>query len=60
MEVENERPLTVDELAHLMGCSRPVIDAAIKTGQIPHTRLGRRIFIPRRAARALLDGKPLN
>jgi len=60
MELENERPLTVDELAHLMRCSRPVIDMAIKTGRIPHTRLGRRIFIPRRAAMALLNGEPVS
>jgi excisionase family DNA binding protein len=47
------------ELARLMGCSRPVIDAALKSGAIPHTRLGRRIFIPRVVADALLNGSPL-
>ncbi|MDE2183476.1 MAG: excisionase family DNA-binding protein [Alphaproteobacteria bacterium] len=47
------------ELAKLMGCSRPVIDAALKAGTIPHTRLGRRIFIPRTVATALLNGEPL-
>lgn len=51
------RPLMPGELAKLMGCSRPVIDAALKAGKIPHTRLGRRIFIPRAAALALLNGE---
>ena len=56
---ENERPLMPSELAKLMGCSRPVIDAELKAGRIPHTRLGRRIFIPRSVATALLNGEPL-
>jgi len=46
------------ELAKLMGCSRPVIDKALRDGTIPHTRLGRRIFIPRRIAMEMLnDGR---
>lgn len=49
-EHTEDRPLMPDELAKLMGCSRPVIDAALRKGQIPHVRLGRRIFIPRRVA----------
>lgn len=59
MLTENDRPLMPAELAQLMGCSRPVIDAALKDGTIPHTRLGRRIFIPRSIAAALLNGQPL-
>jgi excisionase family DNA binding protein len=59
MLTENEKPLMPSELARLMGCSRPVIDAALKAGKIPHTRLGRRIFIPRSVAAALLSGEPL-
>lgn len=53
-------PLMPKEVATLMGCSRHTVDAAIKDGLIPHTRLGRRFFIPRRVAIALLTGKPLN
>jgi excisionase family DNA binding protein len=53
------KPLMPAELAELMGCSRPVIDAALKDGTIPHTRLGRRYFIPRPVADALLNGAPL-
>jgi excisionase family DNA binding protein len=60
METSETRPLMPGELARLMGCSRPVIDAALKAGRIPHTRLGRRIFIPRAVALALLNGEPLN
>jgi excisionase family DNA binding protein len=52
--------LMPSELARLMGCSRPVIDAALKAGRIPHTRIGRRIFIPRSVALALLNGEPVN
>jgi excisionase family DNA binding protein len=59
MSPTNERPLMPSELAKLMGCSRPVVDAALKCGAIPHTRLGRRIFIPRTVALALLNGKPV-
>jgi len=57
MSPTDERPLMPGELAKLMGCSRPVIDAALRTGKIPHTRLGRRIFIPRSVAVALLNGE---
>lgn len=54
-----DKPLMPAELAKLMGCSRPVIDAGLRSGAIPHTRLGRRIFIPRAVADALLSGAPL-
>ena len=53
------QPLAPAELAKLMGCSRPVIDAELKKGTIPYTRLGRRIFIPHRVAAALLNGDPV-
>lgn len=59
MDLSEGPPLMPKELADLMGCSRAVIDAALKTGAIPHTRLGRRYFIPRSAARALLQAEPL-
>ncbi len=59
MSPADERPLMPGELAILMGCSRPVIDAALRNGTIPHTRLGRRIFIPRPVAAALLNGVPI-
>jgi excisionase family DNA binding protein len=55
----DDRPVMPGELARLMGCSRPVIDAGLKDGSIPHTRLGRRFFIPRAVANALLNGVPL-
>lgn len=48
-------PLMPGELAKLMGCSRPVIDTALKDGKIPHIRLGRRYFIPRRIAAEMLE-----
>lgn len=58
MDSADTRPLMPAELAKLMGCSRPVIDKALRDGTIPHTRLGRRIFIPRRIAMEMLnDGR---
>ena len=54
MLTENDRPLMPRELATLMGCSRPVVDAALRNGVIPHVRLGRRIFIPARVATEIL------
>jgi excisionase family DNA binding protein len=58
-DISEAKPLMPAELAKLMGCSRPLIDAALKDGTIPHTRLGRRIFIPRSVADALLSASPL-
>ena len=42
------------ELAKALGCSRPVIDQALKEGRIPALRLGRRWFIPRRVVDEIL------
>lgn len=47
-------PLMPGELAEAMHCSRPLIDKALREGVIPHVRLGRRIFIPRRVAFEIL------
>jgi excisionase family DNA binding protein len=55
VDLTESRPLTPIDLAALMGCSRPVIDKALRDGVIPHLRLGRRIFIPRRVAAEMVE-----
>lgn len=47
--------LTVEEAAVLLRVSRGLAFAAVRTGAIPHVRIGRRILIPRRALLELLD-----
>ena len=41
--------LTVEQAAEILGISRPTAYLAIRTGEIPHIRIGRRILIPRAA-----------
>jgi excisionase family DNA binding protein len=57
MQQPKAEPLTytVDELPALLGISRGLAYEAVRTGQIPSIRVGkRRILIPRRAIRELL------
>lgn len=46
--------LTVDEAAALCGVSRGTAYEAIRRGDLPHLRLGRRIVVPRARLLALL------
>lgn len=46
--------LTVDEAAVLLRVSRGLAFAAVRTGTIPHLRIGRRILIPRNALYELI------
>ncbi len=46
--------LTVEEAAVLLRVSRGLAFAAVRTGAIPHVRIGRRILIPHRALLELL------
>jgi excisionase family DNA binding protein len=46
--------LSVDEAAALFHISRSVAFQAVKTGEIPSLRFGRRIRIPTAAVRAML------
>jgi excisionase family DNA binding protein len=51
----NERlTYTVEETAELLGCGRAAAYQAVKTGDIPSVRLGRRILVPRARLMALL------
>jgi len=49
--------LTVPEVAALLGISRGTAYEAIRLGQIPSLRFGRRVVIPKAALQRLLDGE---
>ena len=49
--------LTVAEVAALLRISRSTAYEAVRTGQIPSLRFGRRIVIPKAALHCLLDGR---
>jgi excisionase family DNA binding protein len=49
--------LTVGEAAKVLGVSRWAAYEAVKTGQIPTVRIGRRIVVPRAALEQMLNGK---
>jgi excisionase family DNA binding protein len=47
---------TVKEAATRLGVSELLVRRAVKTGEIPSTRLGSRVLIPRTAVDRLVDG----
>ncbi|HVF04280.1 MAG TPA: helix-turn-helix domain-containing protein [Frankiaceae bacterium] len=57
MTLDDDLPpiLTVEQTAKLLGISRGLAFAAVRAGEIPHVRIGRRILIPRDRLRALLS-----
>lgn len=48
------RTYTVDEAARLLGIGRATAYEAVRRGELPSLRLGRRIVIPRAALDALV------
>ena len=53
--MENEKIVyTVDEAAVILQISRPTAFRGIKSGDIPHIRIGRRILVPVAALDKLL------
>jgi excisionase family DNA binding protein len=48
--------LTADEVAGLLGLSRAKVYEAIRSGEIPSIRFGRRILVPARRFYDLVDG----
>lgn len=53
-----ERPtLTVEETASLLGISRWLVQQAVRRGELPVVRIGRRILIPRVRLEAMLAGQ---
>ena len=45
---------TVEEAARLLGVGRGTAYAAVKAGEIPSVRIGRRVLIPRHSLLALV------
>lgn len=56
----NEAVLTVEEAALILRISRPSAYEAVRTGQIPSVRVGRRILIPRARLDAWLAGEEVS
>jgi excisionase family DNA binding protein len=55
----DNRVISVDEAAEALGVSRNTAYEAIKKGQLPHIRVGRRIVVPKLAFERLLEqGNP--
>lgn len=50
--------LTVEEAAEVCGLKRTAAYVAVRRGQLPSLRLGRRLFVPAPALIALLEGRP--
>lgn len=56
MTLDDDLPpiLTVDQAAQVLCISRGLAFAAIRAGDIPHVRIGRRILVPRDALKDML------
>lgn len=54
-EAQGRLTRTVDEVAELLGVSRATAYEGIRTGEIPHIKVGRRILVPRAALAAMLE-----
>ncbi|MCL6557995.1 MAG: helix-turn-helix domain-containing protein [Firmicutes bacterium] len=55
--MSNRKTCTVDEFAHILGIGRGTAYAAVRRGEIPHIRVGRRIVIPCQVVENLLAGR---
>jgi excisionase family DNA binding protein len=51
---------TVEEAAEIVGVGRSAAYAAVRAGDIPSIRVGRRLLVPRRALERLLGVGPVN
>lgn len=49
--------ITVAEAAKLLGISRGACYEAVRVGQIPSLRIGRRLLVPRHRLEAMIDGQ---
>jgi excisionase family DNA binding protein len=56
MTLDDDLPpiLTVEQTAKLLGISRGLAFAAVRSGDIPSIRIGRRILVPRDRLRQML------
>jgi excisionase family DNA binding protein len=57
MTLDDDLPpiLTVEQTAKVLGISRGLAFTAVRNGEIPHVRIGRRIIVPRDALREFLQ-----
>ncbi len=58
--MDDPRTLTVDEAARELRISRNAAYEAVRRGEIPSIRFGKRIVIPRAAFERLLDSAPVS
>lgn len=52
--------LTVEEAAELIGIGRATAYAAVRNGELPSVKFGKRILVPRVALQGMLEGLPRN
>jgi excisionase family DNA binding protein len=55
MNQNNRVTLTVEEVARLLRIGRGTAYAAVRRGDIPSIRIGKRVLVPRAALERLLD-----
>lgn len=53
--MDERKAMTVDEAAYELGISRNVAYAAVRKGEIPSIKIGKRIIIPRAAFERMLS-----
>ena len=60
MTLDDELPptLTVEQTAKVLGISRGLAFSAVRAGDIPSIRIGRRILVPRDRLRQMLGCDP--
>lgn len=58
MVYRDRQTLSVDEAARLLGIGRSSAYEAVRRGEIPTLRIGRRILVPRTAIERMLNGAP--
>jgi excisionase family DNA binding protein len=59
MTLDDDLPpiLTVEQTAKVLGISRGLAFAAVRNGDIPSIRIGRRILVSRDALRSMVTGQ---
>jgi excisionase family DNA binding protein len=59
MTLDDDLPpiLTVEQTAQVLGISRGLAFTAVRAGDIPSIRIGRRILVPRDQLRQMLEGR---
>jgi excisionase family DNA binding protein len=58
-EIAIKKTVTVEEAARALGIGRNLAYLAVKSGEIPSIRIGKRILVPAAAVRRMLgDGTP--